>query len=86
MFTAKMNAVLARYNLRPEPITSVTVAHLPGGEPAIAISQASTAAPVRLTVKMAEQLVMELDRAGLSDIADRIREENVKASVGRSQA
>jgi len=86
MTTAKVSAILTRHNLRPELITSVTVAHLPGGEPVIALYQASTATPVHSAVKIADRLAAELEWAGLSGIASRIREEIEKIYAERKEA
>ena len=86
MTTAKVSAILARHNLQPEPITSVTVAHLPGGEPVIALYQASSATPVHSAVNMADRLAVELEWAGVSGIASRIREELEKIDAERKGA
>lgn len=83
MPTERLTAILAKLNLQPEAILGVSTANLPAGEPAIALTQASAAAPAYVTLNLADLLVMEMEHAGQGDIASRIRKEVEKARAGK---
>jgi hypothetical protein len=82
MHIKKVRPALAQYNLRPDPITGVAVANLPGSEPVIALSQASADTPIYLVPDIAERLAAELEQLGMTDVARRISDEIAKVREG----
>jgi hypothetical protein len=82
----RLTAILAKYNLQPEAILGVSSANLPAGEPVISLTQASRAAPAYLAPHMAELLAMELEHAGQSEVASRIKKEVEKARAQEPKA